>query len=82
MRKYSYITIGKMLEVLENAGCKLSKPTYMRLMHDCLFQMHKNQEGWFVTTKKEAILIIMLIMENYSIKPDPAKIAAYFVSFQ
>lgn len=68
MRDFQWVTVGKILEVLEDEGCKISRPTFMKLMkEDHLFMMNKSSGGWYVCNETEAALIVELIKQNYGL---------------
>lgn len=67
-RKYSYITIGKILDDLELRGCHIKRDTFKNLMFkENLFQMQKNAAGWYVASPEQAVIIIKLVLDNYAI---------------
>lgn len=66
MRKYSYVTIGKILERLHGDGLAISRPTLKHLMKkELLFSMKKTHAGWYVCNEDQLELIIKLVKENY-----------------
>lgn len=69
MRKYSFITVGKILEVLkEQENLKISRPTFMRLMlQKNLFSMSISAGGWYVCSEEQANTIVKLIKKNYNV---------------
>jgi len=66
MRKFPFITVGKVLQRLEKEGLKISRPTFLDLMNTKgLFQMQKTAGGWYTTSKEDMELIVYLILKNY-----------------
>lgn len=66
MRDFTFITVGKILEELEDEGIGISRPTFMKLMkEENLFMMRKTAGGWYTCSPDEAIIIIQLVKENY-----------------
>ena len=70
MRRYSYITIGKILKELHEQGMNISRTTFNNLMKKKgLFMMKRTAGGWYTCTPMEKDLIIELIKSNYAIHP-------------
>ena len=68
MRNFSYITVGKMLNMLQGEGVRISRQTFNKLESEGLFSSERiSIGGWRVYTPVEANLIVKLIKENYGI---------------
>lgn len=71
MRKFSYITVGKILEELEKEGVSLTRVTFYRLEKRLKFPKAKTTSGklkWRVYTRQEADSVKNKIKKEYALK--------------
>lgn len=67
-RSFSYITVGQILDQLQEQGVKISRITFYKLEGN-LFPATKVTAGkWRVYDKVTADTIIKVIKENYGVK--------------
>ena len=67
-RKFSYLTVGDVLQRLREEGLNISRTTFYRLEKENLFIGGKTAGKWRVYTKNEIDAIVYTIKENYRIK--------------
>lgn len=67
MRRFPYITTGKLLERLKEEGLPITRLTFYKLEDEGLFKSRRSAAGWRVYNRDEADLIIKLIKENYGL---------------
>jgi len=65
MRKFPYITVGKILSILKEQGLPITRLTFLKLEKEGLFQSNRSVGGWRVYSQQDADIIIKLIKENY-----------------
>lgn len=65
MRKFSFITIGLIMEELAELGLHLERRTIKRLIKRGLLTMNRTESGWYITTRKGAEKIKKLLWMNY-----------------
>lgn len=75
MRKFSYYTVGTILNRLRDEGVNISRVTLYKLEKSGLFQSHRPltnpEHGWRVFDPEDVEVIVRLVKENYRIKtPD------------
>lgn len=69
MRKFTYITVGKILTELKKEGVSLSRVTFYRLEKKLTFPSKEKSEGsWRVYTSEEATQIKNIIKKNYKLE--------------
>lgn len=65
-QRFSYITVGRILEELHQDGLTISRDTFIRLEREGLFLMGKTVGGYRRCTREEAELIKRLIKQNFA----------------
>ncbi len=68
-RKFSYITVGKIIDALKADGISISRRTLIKLETENLFLSNRSVGKWRVYSPEEARIIIKLVKENYRFVP-------------
>jgi predicted DNA-binding transcriptional regulator AlpA len=69
MRKFSYITVGQILEQLKTEGLGISRITFYKLEKEGLFPNPRKTAGkWRVYDQIDADIIMQVIKDNYGMK--------------
>lgn len=68
MRKFSYITVGSILEALRKEDVNITRATFRNLEREGFFMSKRTARGWRVYTVADAAAIIEVIKANYNIK--------------
>lgn len=73
MRKFPYITVGKILGSLKEQGINISRVTFTKLEKSGYFpEGRRSPGGWRVYLSEDALAIIQVIKERYGISDSVA----------
>ena len=71
-REFSYITVGRILDMLKEQGMSISRVTFYKLEREGLFIASGKTAGkWRVFSPEDAELIIKQIKANYGLGEEP-----------
>jgi DNA-binding transcriptional MerR regulator len=65
--KFDYITVGYILNLLEQDGLKITRDTFRRLEKEGLFFSPRTVGGYRRYTEEETKIIVHLIKQNYGV---------------
>jgi DNA-binding transcriptional MerR regulator len=71
-RSFSYVTVGRILDMLKEQGLSISRLTFYKLEKEGLFIASGKTAGkWRVFSPEDAELIIKQIKSNYGLGEEP-----------
>jgi len=66
-RKFSYITVGKILDELKIQGINIVRATFKKMEKEGFWQSKRTHSNWRVYTPEQAVDIIKKVKNNFAI---------------